>query len=190
MTPRVHHTPKYLDRHRFDNAFPFKIDGVYCKLIPLTKGQYTIVWESDYVWLMKWKWYAHKSPHVKLFYAVRGADVGGKRRIIPMHRQLLGLAHGDPRKGDHISTRETLDNRGSNLRIASNSESQCNRGIQNNNTSGFKGVSWHSQRNRWRATIKINRVNIYLGLFDTREEAYSAYCYAANKLHGRFANLG
>ncbi len=27
-----------IERHRFDNAAPFQIDGVYCKLIPLTGG--------------------------------------------------------------------------------------------------------------------------------------------------------
>jgi hypothetical protein len=38
-----------------EEAQPFKLDGIYCRLIPLTQGQYAIVWASDYEWLMQWK---------------------------------------------------------------------------------------------------------------------------------------
>ena len=60
-----------------DDAVPFKIEGVYCRLIPLTQGQYAIVWESDYRWLMQWKWFAYWSPKTKTFYAIR--NVIGRR---------------------------------------------------------------------------------------------------------------
>ena len=50
-----------------EEAVPFKIDGVYCRLIPLDKGLYTIVWESDYLWLMQWPWYASGAKPRGLF---------------------------------------------------------------------------------------------------------------------------
>jgi hypothetical protein len=35
----------------------------------------------------------------------------------------------------------------------------------------YRGVSWHSQTKRWRATISINKKQIHLGAFDDKEEA-------------------
>jgi len=47
-----------------------------------------------------------------------------------------------------------------------------------NNTSGYTGVSWDKTRNKWKAEIRINGKNKYLGLFTTVEEASAAYITA------------
>ena len=44
--------------HLPEDATPFKIDSIYCRLIPLTQGLHAIVDESDYIWLMKYAWRA------------------------------------------------------------------------------------------------------------------------------------
>lgn len=87
---------------------------------------------------------------------------------------------------DHINSTR-LDNRFSNLREATHAENRRNVGKQTNNSSGFKGVCWHNQTQRWQAQIAVNGRNKYLGLFDTPEAAHAAYRVAAEKLHGEFS---
>lgn len=78
-----------------------------------------------------------------------------------------------------------LNNAWGNLRLATTHQNHGNQGAAKRNTSGFKGVSFHKLRGRWRATI----ANKHLGLFDTPEEAHAAYCEAAQEYFGRFARF-
>jgi hypothetical protein len=87
---------------------------------------------------------------------------------------------------DHINS-NTSDNSFANLRLATNSQNACNRGAPSNNTSGYKGVTWKKLKNRWSAQIMINSKKKNLGYFDTAEDAYAAYCKAADDFHGNFA---
>lgn len=79
------------------------------------------------------------------------------------------------------------DDRFSNLRLCTNSENMANARRPSRNTSGFKGVSWHAARGKWRATIKKDRVSIHIGHFDSPIEAHEAYIAKANELFGAFA---
>jgi hypothetical protein len=58
------------------------------------------------------------------------------------------------------------------------------------NTSGFKGVSWHKGANKWVARIRVQKKLIHLGCFTTPEQAYAAYCNAANEHYKEYANNG
>jgi len=49
-----------------------------------------------------------------------------------------------------------------------------NRGMPSNNTSGFKGVSFRKNSNRWQASITLKGKRKHLGTFDTAEEGYQA----------------
>lgn len=125
-------------------------------------------------------------------YAQRTGPTGlpkPKRRSVYMHRQLLGLAHGDGRHGDHCNMNK-LDNQKANLRVCSHAENMRNRKAYANNTSGFKGVGFDKRDKKWRADIWLNGKHKHLGYFSTPEAAYSAYCQAATELHGAFANHG
>jgi hypothetical protein len=104
-----------------------------------------------------------------------------------MHTQILGLIEGT--RIDHARPENTLDNRRSNLRRATASENGANRGIPAHNKSGFKGVSWHKARSKWRAFIKVNRKQIHLGLFSQKEDAARVYDQAAILHFGKFARL-
>jgi hypothetical protein len=160
------------------------------RTIRLTQGRAAIIDAADYEWLSQWKWCAVENKYRGVFYAVRRSPRKGEepRHTEIMHRLILGLKYGDCRLGDHINL-NTLDNRRSNLRIASSSQSQCNRGKQKNNSSGFKGVSFDKKMRKWQAYIKINRKRRNLGYFSTSTAAYSAYCVAATELHGEFKRL-
>ena len=106
-----------------------------------------------------------------------------------MHRYLLGLEYGDPRKGDHKDT-DRRNNRRGNLRICTVAQNVRNSGLRRDNTSGLKGVSWVNKYQKWIARIANQGQKIHLGYFDDPDKAYAAYCKAALELHGEFANLG
>ena len=105
------------------------------------------------------------------------------RRILA-HRLAWFVVHGELPSSplDHFNGDRT-DNRIANLRLCTNSQNLQNRGKQANNTSGYMGVSWHKVRSKWRATIQIDKKHMHLGLFDTAEDAYAAYCYAKSEMH-------
>lgn len=172
-----------------ENAAPFKIDGVYCRLIPLTRGLYAIVDEVLYAKLSEVKYNAQKTRYPGKFYASRVSRETGKEEMIFMHREVLGLCKDDQVFVDHING-NGLDNRSKNLRIATPSQNGGNSVISKNNKSGYKGVFWNKRRCCWMASIMINRKTIRLGCFDTPEEAHEAYCQAAIRLFNDFANFG
>ena len=86
---------------------------------------------------------------------------------------------------DHING-DKSDNRWCNLREATRSQNECNKGLKANNTSGVKGV--RKVGGRWRAEIWRDGVRHHLGYHDTKEAARQAYMDAATELHGEFAN--
>ena len=55
--------------------------------------------------------------------------------------------------------------------------------INSNNTSGFRGVSYDMNRNKWRAYIKLQYKNKHLGRFDTFEDAVQARLDAEEKYY-------
>jgi hypothetical protein len=178
---------------KIEQALPFKIGGVYCRLIPLTQQQWAIVDADDYKWLMRWKWFVYWDARAKSHYAARnsnsvtepGADKPYKPYMIYMHREILQLQKGDPLLGDHFN-HVTLDNRRSNLRIADQADQSRNQRISTRNTSGYKGV-YRTPNEKWVAQIVIGHKTYNIGTFNTREEAHAAYCEAAIKHFGEFA---
>ena len=77
------------------------------------------------------------------------------------------------------------DNRFCNLREATPMQNSANQRIRKRNLAGFKGVIKH--RRKWKAAFTHNYTTIYLGLFDTPEEAHAAYLKASTELNGEFA---
>lgn len=150
--------------------------------IQLTKGQQTIISAVD-ADLAQLKWRAGGGG-----YAVKWS-AGPNYTMVFLHRVILERMTGrslvKTEFTDHVNG-DKLDNRRENLRIASNSENQRNRGKPSNNTSSYKGVSWHRSAGKWQAQIMVNGKSMYLGLFTTPEAAHEAYTATAEKLHGEF----
>ena len=75
---------------------------------------------------------------------------------------------------DHINHNPS-DNRIENLREASQKTNSQNASKSKKNTSGFKGVSWDKEKNKWRARIRINNKNVHLGYFVCLLDAARVY---------------
>ncbi|MCI8670296.1 MAG: AP2 domain-containing protein [Lachnospiraceae bacterium] len=58
--------------------------------------------------------------------------------------------------------------------------------IPKNNTSGIKGVTWDSARNKWRAQICFKGRNYHLGRFSEKKEAIAARNEAEKNIFGDF----
>lgn len=153
------------------------------KQIQLSEGKIALVDDEDFERINAHKWHANKYRNGR-FYAVRHGVMGLFRKTLLMHREILGFPSG--METDHING-DPLDNRKSNLRICTTAENQRNRGKQTNNASGFKGVIWSDTQKEWVAHIKVDRKKIYLGHFQTAEDAARAYDRAALERHGEFA---
>jgi hypothetical protein len=162
------------------------IDGDECVLIKLTKGQWAITLKSDKEKYGKHLWYAH-GRHGR-YYAARKVEINGKHVRSFMHREVLGLSTEDRRDPDHENG-NTLDNRPRNLRPSSSAQNSQNKPRRKDNTSGYKGVSWHKRLQKWQAEIMENGRKHFLGYFYTKEEAYAAYCKAALFYHKEFARV-
>jgi hypothetical protein len=179
-------------RPDFTGAIPFKIDGVYCRLIPLTKGQYAIVWASDYEWLMQWVWLADYCVAVGSYYALRLAGKGegkAKNHKIRMHQALMPT----PPEGKTVDHHNgvTLDNRRDNFRFADKTQQKQNQRRYSNNSTGYRGVkSSLSKFLKFRADITVGGKRIHLGGFRTARAASAAYEAAAKKYFGDFYRPG
>lgn len=78
------------------------------------------------------------------------------------------------------------NNRWLNLRLATDGQNKAHTGMQRNNTSGFKGVSWHPN-GRWIARCNVSGKTHVVGWFGCPREAADAYDDFAVKHHGEFA---
>lgn len=87
---------------------------------------------------------------------------------------------------DHIDGNR-LNNKFSNLRLATQTQNARNRGPNKKSKSGLKGAYWSKSQQTWTSQITINNKSIHLGYFLTPELAHMAYCKAAAELHGDFA---
>lgn len=89
---------------------------------------------------------------------------------------------------DHVDGNHA-DNRLCNLREATRAQNMANKRRHKNCSSGVKGVEFHKLTGRWVARIRCNNVRRYIGIYDTKEEAASAYWLAAKETFGEFATM-
>jgi hypothetical protein len=111
----------------------------------------------------------------------------GKNRDVKLHRFIREAPPGmlvDHRNGNH------LDCRLQNLRVCTTAQNTQNEPMLKTNKSGFRGVSFHSQKNKYRAAITHHGKYKHLGYFDTPEEAAAEYEKAARELFGEYYREG
>ena len=101
-----------------------------------------------------------------------------------MHRLILGLSDDDERLADHING-NTLDNRRSNLRTASNLQNAWNRVTTKRSRYGLQGV--RLRKKQWICTIYHEGKEVSEGPFNSPEEAHAAWMRMERRLRGDFS---
>ena len=87
---------------------------------------------------------------------------------------------------DHIDTNKKYDNRSCNLRVVDSQKeffklNNLNHKVRKDNKSGYTGVRFNNQRNKWEATITKDKKHIYLGSFKNKQDAINARLEGENK---------
>ena len=169
-------------------------------------GKHTIIIDTeDWDKVKEHRWSISGGPHNAYPYAkayIPHPD--GTWRIRPDNGQryrrqtTLKLHHlimGKPQKGmvvDHINhdgIRTGLDNRKDNLRFLTPAQNNQNRRSHRNSSSQYKGVSWHTRTNRWRAKLVHRSKSIHVGYFTCEHQAALAYNKKALELWGEYVLL-
>jgi hypothetical protein len=155
--------------------------------IPLTQGKFALIDEGDYDLVSQYRWQVKRTPSGKLY-----AQTSLPRRhpsglrTLPLHRLILSAPVGidvDHENGDG------LDNRRSNIRLATRSQNAINRDKPPGGTSRFKGVRLIAKSGRWRASICKQGRQIHIGNFRCEVEAAKRYDEVARQLYGPFARV-
>ena len=163
------------------------------KKVPLTQGKFALVDDEDYDRVMLHKWmYRKPTKRSPSHYAFRTptlvTDDGVKKQINEsMHRFIMNVSSKSWTEVvvDHINM-DGLDNRKCNLRLCDRFENLWNN-RRSPGKSGYIGV--RKEKNKYMARISISGKAMYLGLYDTKEEAAKAFNKAAKRLRGEFAKL-
>lgn len=150
------------------------------KRIKLTKGMFAIIDDEDFEIVSKMRWHAKKCGNHHYAAAsptYRGPSIYLHRLVMKAPKNLLV---------DHVNS-NTLDDRKSNLRLCAKHQNLANRGLQKNNTVGFKGVCFHGKSKTWNARVKFRGKSISVGYHKTPEEAARHYNLKVKELFGEFA---
>jgi hypothetical protein len=160
-------------------------------IVDLTRGYHAVVDAADAPLVANYSWYAlvqrRRDGSPRVYAQASMPRVGAKRRRVMLHRLILGLTAADRFEVDHADG-DGLNNKRSNLRVATRSENAANRRVNSNNRLQVKGVCLRPG-GKFEANIKVNGELRYLGCFETVEEAAAAYNHAALKRSGDFARL-
>lgn len=156
----------------------FRIEGGVV-WIKLTQGKETCVDLVDWPGVEDYRWCAARNK--RTVYAVTKPGTYGS---IFLHRLLVPGAG----EVDHING-NGLDNCRTNLRACTSAQNKANQRLRIDNTSGFRGVGWHTRVGKWAANIRVKGVSHHVGFFQTAQDAARAYNVAAKKAFGEFARL-
>lgn len=149
--------------------------------IPLGHDRWVSFDRADRELVVKYQWAALKGKNT--WYAVSFSESRSGNRMF-MHRLILGA---EPSAQVDHADGNGLNNRRSNIRIATPNENQHNSHNRKRGKSGLRGVLAARTNGRWVAKITYEKRTKHLGTFDSAEAAGLAYDTAARYLYGQFA---
>lgn len=107
-----------------------------------------------------------------------------------MHRHIMGCTKGDGREVDHVDSNDTLNNQDDNLRFATRTEQNRNRGPRSDNTSGYRGVSKDGKRpGYWKAQVWFDGTNHVIWRGTDPAQGHEAYKREIRLRHKEFARF-
>ena len=156
------------------------------KEILLTQGKVALVDDGDFELANQYKWYAFR-------HTIKGKTTGWYAartiRNIPHETQFLHQLIMQPPKGMIVDHKDGngLNCTSDNMRLCSHLQNMANKKLASNNKSGYKGVSWSKDSQKWFVGIGHGSTFHFVGRFDDLEEAAHAYDKAARDAFGEFA---
>lgn len=162
-------------RARANVVLPDPVPGA--KWIVLTQGRFALVDEADYELVQERNWSLSTCKRRRMVYA--SSRIPGTPRDEHgsdyLHRFLW--AHWGLPPAEFIDHRNNdgLDCRRENLRETTSSQNHGNLKLTASNTSGYKGVYWSKQNEKWMARATKDRKMVYLGQFEDIQEAARTY---------------
>lgn len=150
--------------------------------LPLTRNKTAVIDFDDFEKVRGMKFYAQSCQN--LWYAAKNKHVNGKRKLLYLHRIIMGAKPGQ--LIDHING-DGLDNRRENLRVVTHAQNVKNWRKHAPASSRYKGVRFHA--NSWEVQINVNRKRIYIGRFQNEIDAAKAYDESARRYFGEFAAI-
>jgi len=165
-----------------------EIKETHAEIIVISKkyGEVRFLIDLDDVERCKqYKWTLNKPAGLNDFYAFTTEMLPKEQRTktkkqkhIKLHRFLTNCPKG--MVIDHIN-HNTRDNRKCNLKICTQFENVKN---NKNNKSGYSGVFWDKDRQKWQVRITYQYKGIFLGRYDKIEDAIQARKQAEQKYFG------
>ena len=152
--------------------------------VPLSQGAVAIIDADNADRVLRYSWHLHSRGYAA---RARRAEDGPGSGVIFMHRAILDAPAHMPVRRCLGSSR--LDNRRTNLRLATLSQSRAGVALRRDNRSGFRGVTWAKRAQQWQAEIQVAGKRQFLGYFDVKEDAARAYDAAARDAFGEFAQF-
>lgn len=154
---------------RFSGSTPEWIDDGVAARFPMLAQDgsvraYVIVDAEDVAAVSKWRWTLGDTG-----YAYRSSKIDDRRTNVLLHREILGLIHGDGIEVDHID-RCKLNCRRGNLRTLPHGGNQQNLPARGG-SSQYRGVSWSKRQGQWHAYIRVRGKQTHLGYYATETEA-------------------
>lgn len=125
------------------------------------------------------KWCKDKDGYLVSYYIYAGRQHFAMFHRIVMHATQQQCV-------DHIN-RNRADNRKQNLRYCTRTENSQNRARRSTNTSGVIGVYYDKHRHKWAANIVHNKKRIFIGRFDSKQDAIKARLVKEMELFKEFA---
>lgn len=155
----------------------------------IAAGRVALIDEDDFELVAPYRWNVREvwkdGKYVSGPYALTSLprrDNGGKAPSLLMHVLIMGQPWIDHIDGN------TLDNRKSNLRLATPEQNARNRRMRQSGKSQYKGVALVEANGRWIAHIGYGGKDNHIGVYANETSAAYAYDMAAREHYGEFAH--
>ena len=143
---------------------------------------YTIIDASDFDLVSQYNWHIAESRGRLTVVTKQKTEFG--RTTLQLSRLVMNCP--DDMLVDH-KNRNTLINAKFNLRVCTHSQNSANQVSFNQSIDLYKGVE--KLGNRFKAKTSFQGKKIYIGLYETAEQAATAYNNTVKILFGEFAKL-